>query len=283
LPATCRGVRLICFVNLGNSGSAGAVPVRRLPSYRRNPGTGDTNAEDTARVVTWPVNPSPGLRPSSPRPETVRESDPGNADSLPGSDRAGLRVCGRRCRLRGRSSGGQAARVKPYTRRSPRKGASPHVGCCAKEFSAIALHTTLRILVSESLVIYQEHFDADTNTSRTPERRWATYSRPRIGVRSPIGPVRRSPQTHRGSGPALFACETQPGELIGLRRSSTGSERVAGFGYRSPWWRVRGVQWPGVFEESLVPPAPDPRGTYPHLSLGSRRAPAELAHMYRYR
>ena len=76
--------------------------------------------------------------------------------------------------------------------------------------------------------------------------------------------------------------KTPPGESIGLRRSSTGSERVAGFGYRSPWWRVRGVQRPGVFEESLVPPAPDPRGTDRHLSLGSRRAPAELAHMYRY-
>ena len=55
--------------------------------------------------------------------------------------------------------------------------------------------------------------------------------------------------------------KTPPGESIGLRRSSTGCERVAGFGYRSPWWRVRGVQRPGVFEESLVPPAPDPRGT----------------------
>jgi hypothetical protein len=75
--------------------------------------------------------------------------------------------------------------------------------------------------------------------------------------------------------------KTPPGESIGLRRSSTGSERVAGFGYRSPRWRVRGVQRPGVFEESLVPPAPDPRGTYRHLSLGSRRAPAALAHMYR--
>ncbi len=57
--------------------------------------------------------------------------------------------------------------------------------------------------------------------------------------------------------------KTPPGESIGLPRSSTGSERVAGFEYRSPWWRVRGVQRPGVFEESLVPPAPDPRGTVP--------------------
>ncbi len=77
--------------------------------------------------------------------------------------------------------------------------------------------------------------------------------------------------------------KTSPGESIGLPRSSTGSERVAGFEYRSLWWRVRGVQRPGVFEESLVPPAPDPGGTYSHLSLGSLRAPSELAHMYRYR
>ncbi len=118
------------------------------------------------------------------------------------------------------------------------------------------------------------------------------------GPRNVVGPP--TPGRVSGSGhiPAAFDralkhveeparhcwhAKTQPGESIGLPRSSTGSERVAGFGYRSPWWRVRGVQRPGVFEESLVPPAPDPRGTYPHLSLGSRRAPAELAHMYRYR
>ncbi len=71
---------------------------------------------------------------------------------------------------------------------APDTGAPPHAGCCAKEFSAIALHTTLRIVVSESPVIYQGAFRADTNTSRTPERRWA-HSRPRIGVRSCIRPV----------------------------------------------------------------------------------------------
>jgi hypothetical protein len=75
------------------------------------------------------------------------------------------------------------------TRRSPRTGAPPHAGYCAKESSPL-LHTTLPIAVSESPLIYQSHFDADTNTSRTPERRSVgAHSRPRIGVRSPIGPA----------------------------------------------------------------------------------------------
>jgi len=98
------------------------------------------------------------------------------------------------------------------------------------------------------------------------------------GPRNVVGPP--TPGRVSGSGhiPAAFDralkhveeaaghcthAKTPPGESIGLPRSSTGSERVAGFGYRSPWWRVRGVRRPGVFEESLVPPAPDPRGTVP--------------------
>jgi hypothetical protein len=147
------------------------------------------------------------------------------------------------------------------------------------------LYTPSSIVVSANRRSFiKEHFGADSNTSRTPERRWATYSRPRIGVRSHTGRVRPSPQHIEEPARHYSHAKTQPGESIGLPRSSTGSERVAGFGYRSPWWRVRGVQRPGVFEESLVPPAPDPRGTgNPHLSLGSRRALAELAHMYRYR
>ncbi len=145
------------------------------------------------------------------------------------------------------------------------------------------------------MVIYQEHFDADSNTSRTPERRRAYWAPVAV-----VGRGRLLPAAYRGPvmHPAGFEralkhieeaarhcwhAKTLPGESVGLPDSSTGSERVAGFGYRSLWWRVRGVQRPGVFEESLVPPAPDPRGRYRHLSLGSRRAPAELAHMYRYR
>jgi len=156
------------------------------------------------------------------------------------------------------------------------------------------LYTPRQLLYRRIALIYQEHFDADSNTSRTPERRrayWApvalvgrgAYSRRRIGVRSPPAGFNRALKHIDEAARHYSHAITPPGESIGLRRSSTGSEPVAGLGYRSPWWRVRGVQWPGVFEESLVPPAPDPRGTYPHLSLGSRRAPAELAHMYRYR
>ncbi len=112
---------MICFANLGNSGAAAAVPIRRLPSYRRNPEPATPTQRIRPGVVTWPVNPSPGLRPSSPRPETVRESDPGNADSLPGSDRAGLGVCSRRCRLRVRpGSGGKGETL--YATKPPKGG-----------------------------------------------------------------------------------------------------------------------------------------------------------------
>jgi hypothetical protein len=33
----------------------------RRPRVLCHLGTGDTNAEDTARVLTWPTNPSPGF------------------------------------------------------------------------------------------------------------------------------------------------------------------------------------------------------------------------------
>ncbi len=147
------------------------------------------------------------------------------------------------------------------------------------------LHTTRNSCIGESPVIYQGAFrrryqyQPDPGTSLGPLP--AAYRGP---VMHPASFVRPSPQHIEEAARHCSHAKTPPGESIGLRRSSTGSERVAGFGYRSPWWRVRGVQRPGVFEESLVPPAPGPRGTYyPHLSLGSRRAPAELAHMYRYR
>ncbi len=106
---------------------------------------------------------------------------------------------------------------------APDTGASPHAGYCAKE-SAPLLHTTLPIVVSANRRSFiKEHFGADTNTSRTPERRWATYSRPRIGVRSQTGRVRPSPQTRRGTGPALLACENP---ARGVNRTSTQLYRV---------------------------------------------------------
>ncbi len=125
--------------------------------------------------------------------------------------------------------------------------------------------TQLAIVVSANRRSFiKEHFGADTNTSRTPKRRWA-HSRPRIGVRSCIRPVSLDRALEHVEEAARHCTHAKnlPGESIGFPRSSTGSERVAGFGYRSLWWRVRGVQRPGVFEESLVPPAPDPRGTVP--------------------
>ncbi len=51
----------------------------------------------------------------------------------------------------------------------------------------------------------------------------AAYSRRRIGVRSQTGRVRPSPQTHRGSGPALYACENP---APGVNRTSTQLYRV---------------------------------------------------------
>jgi hypothetical protein len=150
------------------------------------------------------VNPSPGLRPPSPRPETVRESDPGNADSLPGSDRAGPRVCGRRCRLRGRPGSGGKGEILYATK--PPKGGSPHAGCCAKEFSVVALHATLRIVVSESPVIYQGAFRCRYQYQPDPGTSLGhLLSAPYRGsVMHPASFARSSPRTRRGSGPGTI-------------------------------------------------------------------------------
>jgi hypothetical protein len=124
-------------------------------------------------------------------------------------------------------------------------------------------HTTRNSCIGEWPVIYQGAFrrryqyqpDSGTSLGLLP----AAYRGPvtnRPGSTEPSKHV-EEPARH------CTHAKTPPGESIGLPRSSTGSERVAGFGYRSPWWRVRGVRRPGVFEESLVPPAPDPRGTVP--------------------
>ncbi len=140
-----------------------------------------------------------------------------------------------RASLRDEAPEGAPSPCETMVRRNRQKPCAHVVICC----------------IGESPSFIKERFGADSNTSRTPERRRATYSRPRIGVRSHTGRVRPSPRTRRGSGPALYACETPPGESIGLRRSSTGCERVAGFGYRSLWWRVRGVRRPGVSKSLL--------------------------------
>ncbi len=170
------------------------------------------------------------------------------------------------------------------TRRSPRRGPVAVRNDGAKESAPKATVRTSSIVVSADRRSFIRSISAPIPIPAGPRNVVGSPTPGRVSGSGHI-PAAFDRALEHVEEPArhCWHAKTPPGESIGLPRSSTGCERVAGFGYRSLWWRVRGVQRPGVFEESLVPPAPDPRGTYRHLSLGSRRAPAELAHMYRYR
>jgi hypothetical protein len=129
------------------------------------------------------------------------------------------------CRYgRGDSARGSPIRGQPAYATKPPKGPRRRAKRWCEGISAKShcMHV-VNCCIGESPPFIKDHFDADTNTSRTPERRWATYSRPRIGVRSHTGRVRPSPQTYRGSGPALFACENP---ARGVNRTSTQLYRV---------------------------------------------------------